>query len=141
MLENCLRNEPQGASQTTSSSREFGRSTHLLRTALTDTPASAPEEYHQNTNIFPRLIELAEAARESWRAATFDSRLRRLLSDFKVPAALSQEVFPPGTAVSFYRERTGTRVRVISMRSRRGTRLLCLVPTVPTRMGLECGVR
>ena len=109
VLENCLRNEPQGASQTTPSLREFGRSTHLLRTTLTDTPASAPEEHQQSSNIFPRLIELAEAARESWRAAIYDSRLRRLLSDFKVPSALSQEVFPPGTAVSFCRERAGTR--------------------------------
>ena len=109
VLMNCLRNEPQGASQSTASLREYGRSTHLLRTALTDTPASAPEEYSQSSNIFPHLLQLAESARQSWRAAACDTRLRRLLADFKVPSVVQEPVFPPGTAVSFFRERAGSR--------------------------------
>ncbi len=109
VLMNCLRNEPQGASQSTASLREYGRSTHLLRTALTDTPASAPEEHSQSSNIFPHLLQLAESARQSWRAAACDTRLRRLLADFKVPSAVQEPVFHPGTAVSFFRERAGAR--------------------------------
>ena len=82
----------------------------MLRNTLTDTPASAPEENRSNpSHLFTDLAALAESARETWRAATYDTRLRRLLADFHVPAQVQEGVIQNGTAVSFFRERTGTR--------------------------------
>ena len=106
VVENAMRNEETGGS--TASLREYGRSSHLLRSTLTDTPASAPEEFY-SSNPFPQLVELAESARETWRRSVNDSRLRRLLSNFSIPSHVQGEIFANGTAVSFWRERVGTR--------------------------------
>ena len=87
-------------SGTTPSTRVFGRTTSILRNALTDTLATS------NEDTTP-LLEVAEHAQVVYEQAKADRKLRNLLNSH-LPPGSEEPPFPAGTKVAYYQEGDGS---------------------------------
>ena len=99
-ISNMIANE-NDFSGTCASDRVLGRSTSMLRNLFTDTLVTG-------TVVDNDVIDLAEKARETYQHAQADRKLRRLLNAH-LPPNSEDPIFPQGTRVAHYQERSGAR--------------------------------
>ena len=99
-ISNMISNE-NDFTGTCASDRVLGRSTSLLRNLFTDTLVTG-------TVVDNQVIDLAEKARETYQHAQADRKLRRLLNAH-LPPNSEDPIFPQGTKVAHYQERSGAR--------------------------------